>query len=374
MRKYGIVSYNLHCNFTNYGSALQQYALQRVVNEISPDEVQGIVMDYCPDCLSTVNVLNPFGNLWDKDEETRRECELTLPAIKENYDKFTSFFESQYPLSKGRYTSSNFNDSKEVEELDGYICGSDTIWCIREFDGFDDGYYANYDCMKHNSVSYAASFGDVDWTESELDTLVDRMHNFNAIGIREDGMVNYISENTDVDVQRVVDPTLLLTGDDYQCITNQEDVIGEPYILMYSRRYNPAMEAYTEKMAEELGCRIVDISLRATNKDKGHIMRYDAGVEEFLGLCKHAKLVVTNSFHGLIFAAQMHTDFVVFSREQASTKIDQLLALMGLEDQKMIDGSETTHLNINYDKVESNLAPWRAKSLAYLRRALEVED
>lgn len=27
--------------------------------------------------------MNPFANMWDKDEESRRMCELTMPAIRE---------------------------------------------------------------------------------------------------------------------------------------------------------------------------------------------------------------------------------------------------------------------------------------------------
>ena len=34
MKRFGIVSYNIYCNFTNYGSALQSYALQQAANAV----------------------------------------------------------------------------------------------------------------------------------------------------------------------------------------------------------------------------------------------------------------------------------------------------------------------------------------------------
>jgi len=46
--------------------------------------------------------------------------------------------------------------------------------------------------------------------------------------------------------------------------------------------------------------------------EKGHIMAYDAGVEEFLSLVKNAEYVVTNSFHGLIFSVQFKRNFMSF--------------------------------------------------------------
>ena len=32
MKKVGIVSYNIYCNFTNYGSALQTWALSKAID------------------------------------------------------------------------------------------------------------------------------------------------------------------------------------------------------------------------------------------------------------------------------------------------------------------------------------------------------
>ena len=372
MRKFATVTYNYHCNYTNYGSALQTWALLRVLNSLAPGEVEAVNLDYCPASHLDKDPLNPMKNTWDTDPESLRQLELTMPAIRENYVKFDRFYHEECNLSKGSYTSSNFDDSLAAEGLDGYVCGSDTIFCIREFDGFDDGYFANFPIMRNRSISYAASFGDVDWTEDEIETLKERLTNFKALGVREGGTdFEWIQANVDVPVTRVLDPTLLLTGADYAPIVG-EPQIDEPYVLLYSRRYNPAMEAYADRVAERLGCKVVDISLRATNAERGPVMRYDAGVEEFLALTKEARYVVTNSFHGLIFAAQMHTPFSVFSREQADTKISQLLAWLGLSNRAMVSGDEDVPLEMSFNDMESRLAGLRESSLGYLRGGLRL--
>lgn len=289
-----------------------------------------VLVDYCPDILADKDPLNPFGNMWDKDEESKRMVELTMPAIRENYKKFDQFYHDRFTRTKQKYTSENFDDVVMEEDLNGFVCGSDTIFCPDEF-GFDDGYYANYSVMKGHAISYAASFGDPHFTDETYQLLNERVRNFRALGIRENQMIPYLKQHTDVPVQRVLDPTLLLTADEYDPITKNTKE-QEKYLLLYARRYSPKMEAYAERIAKENGWKIIDISLRAVNAERGHKMAYEAGVEEFLGLVKNAEYVVTNSFHGMIFSVQFRRPFVIFSREQCDNKIAELLQLFGLSD------------------------------------------
>lgn len=370
-KRYAIVSYNMYGNFTNYGSALQTYALHRTLNELAPQQVQGIVLNYCPDVLRDKDILNPMKDMWDLDEDSRKMCELSLSAIRINYEKFQCFYRQQYTISSQMYTSDNFQESLEKEHLDGYICGSDTIWCISEFKGFDNGYFANYPVMKNShTISYAASFGDAVFEGEDEEMLRTCLQNYKAIGVRENTNIEFIKKNTSVPVRRVLDPTLLLKGEEYHVIT-QERLIQEPYILLYARRYNKAMEEYADTLAEKMGCKIVEISLRAVNAPR-HIMFYEAGVEEFLSLTKYAEFVVTNSFHGAIFSIQMHTQFRIFSREQADTKIDELLEWLHLEECKLISGQEEKGFCIEFDAIEERLQKLRWDSLSYLKTALKI--
>jgi hypothetical protein len=196
---------------------------------------------------------------------------------------------------------------------------------VDEF-GIDDGYYANYECMMGRSIAYAASFGDSHFTPETYALLDKRLNNFKAIGIREPGMVPYIKQRVTVPVAQVLDPTLLLSSTDFDELL-QEPEAKEPYLLLYARRYNPKMEAYAIDLAKKNGWRIVEISLRATNAERGHEMRYDAGVEEFIGLVKHASYVVTNSYHGMIVAIHYKKSFDIFSREQCDTNRGDLYGL-----------------------------------------------
>lgn len=367
LKRVGIVSYNMYGNFTNYGSALQTYALHKAINSIAPDKIESVVVDYCPDILADKDVLNPMGNMWDKDDEAIDRCRLSLPAIRENYRKFQDFYKEQYNLTEKKYTSTNFNESFVNESLDGYVCGSDTVFAVPEF-GFDDGFYANFDVMKDHSVAYAASFGDYDIPESDLRELKLKLNNFKAIALRENDKLPLVKTLTEKPVYKVIDPTLLLTPEEYSKIT-QEPTIDRPYLLLYSRRNNPNMLEFAESIAKENGWEIVEISLNAKNADR-HIMRYDAGIEEFLGLVNKAEMIVTNSFHGMIFAVQFRRPFYIFSRNLCDTKISEILELFGLEDRLIADTIPLHIAKIDYERVHDRISKAREQSLSIIKQEL----
>ena len=246
MKYIGIVSYNINCNFTNYGSALQSWALSQMVDRIGAEfGLQSKLIDYCPKVLEDCDVLNPYKQMWDKDEESRRTVELTMPAIKENYQRFEDFYTNRFLRTRKKYHDDDFNDVIIDEDIEGFVCGSDTIFCFTEFKGFVEGYFANFDCMKGRSVAYAASFGDPLFSEEAYRTLNDRLVNFKAIGLRESLMLDYVTSHVNIPVRRVVDPTLLLSSQDYEKIT-AERLVTDRYLLLYSRRFNKEMEDFDD--------------------------------------------------------------------------------------------------------------------------------
>lgn len=369
MKNIGIVSYNINCNFTNYGSALQSWALNTVVGQMG---YRPLLVDYCPKSHLKSDPLNPFGNMWDKDLESRRMCELTLPAIRENYAKFEKFYTERFNRTAKKYTAENFDEIVVDEGVERFVCGSDTIFCIDEFKCLEEAYFANCKCMRGKSVAYAASFGDSHFTTETYSQLNERLRNFKAIGLRENQWISYCREHVANPVQKVTDPTLLLSRDDYERIAMTGRQCQKPYLLLYTRRYNREMEEYAVSLAKRKGWKVVEISLRATNTEKGHVMRYDAGVEEFLSLVRDAEYVVTNSFHGLIFSVQYSRPFIVFSREQADSKIEEVLDLFGLRERLVKHGSEAVDDVVEYDNVHTRISAARAESLAFLRQELEM--
>ncbi len=363
MKRVGTISYNLYCNFTNYGSALQTWALHQVIKKLG---YQPVLIDYCPEILADKNPLDPFKNMWDRSEDACRRVEAMLPAITVNYEKYNKFFAERLEKTSRKYTADNFSEVVE-EGVYSFICGADTIFCPDEF-GIDDGYYAEYPVMRGNTISYGASFGDPHFTEEDYRILDERLQNFKAMGIREEQMIPYIANRTTIPVQRTLDPTLLLDAEEYSEITADREN-REKYLLFYSRRFTPSMERYAERYAKAHHLKIVDISLRDRNEIGDHEMAYEAGVEEFVSLVKHAEFIITNSYHGMLFSIIFRRPYVIFSREQCDNKIKEVSELLGVSDRVLVTGEENL-CDINYDNVYKKILEERKKSIDFLKMSL----
>lgn len=379
--KIGIITYtSLHCNFTNYGTVLQAWALNKSINRILTKEKQRsngnqdvILIDYCPDSMIGKNPLSPFENMWDLDEESRKQAQATLPAIKDNLIKIKDFYKKQFCLSQNTYTSQNFEQIKNREGIDKFVIGSDSIWDIEEF-GIDDVFFANIPIMSNNSIAYAPSFQDSienferqDWEDAKKMI----RDNFISVALRDHKASKIIEEETNERYPVVADPTLTLEVSDYSEIESKEIQHQSPYILYYSRRYNSDAEKMVKEIANDKNLEIVEISLRAENGNFND-MRYDAGIEEFLSLVKNSEIVITNSFHCMIFAILYHKDFYVYSRQHCYGKIVELLDKLGLSSRFIDNPSGFSYQgDINYLEVDKKLDELRRYSNEYLQKAIE---
>ena len=366
--KIGILTYeSLYCNFTNYGTVLQAWALSKAIASLNGG-YELILINYCPDIMIDKNPLDPIKHMWDTDPESRKMCELSLPYIKENFEKIKNFYYKKMQLTNRSYTSTDVSNVID-EGIFKFICGSDSIWDITEF-GMDRAFFADYPMMRGNSIAYAPSFQDSfsNYSQKQRDLLIKYLHNFIAVGIRDEKPLDFVANHTHGEVKRVVDPTLLLKSNDYDEIIAPKQE-NERYLLYYSRRYNKEMEDFVEKIARENSLKVVEISLRYTNCDK-HRMFYEAGVEEFLSLVKYSECVVTNSFHCLIFAIHFEKNFYVFTREHCNNKIYEMLERLGLADRLLQTGFEDQGKQINYENVKSHLEDERLESLTFLKKQL----
>ena len=368
--KIGILTYeSLYCNFTNYGTVLQSWALMKAIRNIS-DEYNPILINYCPDSMRDKNPLNPIQNMWDTDSESKLMCELSMPFIEINYSKIKEFYFTKMQLTDQHYTAININKVQN-EGIFKFICGSDSIWDITEFD-MDRAFFADYPIMKGNSMAYAPSFQDsfLEYQKDQKQLLIKYLNNFTSIGIRDEEPLDFLKCYTYVAVKRVVDPTMLLESNDYNDIIapRQEN---ERYLLYYSRRYNKAMENFVDEIASKNNLKVIEISLRYKNCEK-HKMFYEAGVEEFLSLIKYADFVVTNSFHCLIFALLFKKNFYVFTRAHCNNKIYELLSRLNLEDRLLHDNNAMNDYDIDYTIVKVYLDKERIESQTFLKNQLRT--
>ena len=108
---------------------------------------------------------------------------------------------------------------------------------------------------------------------------------------------------------------------------------------------------------------------------------YDVNLFQFLGLIKNSSLVVTDSFHAVVFSNMFQKSFLVFEREvvnkkdQMNGRLDTILGMFGERNRKVSDYKSACNalkMEIDYEEVHEILRVAAKESGEKLQRALEV--
>ena len=199
---------------------------------------------------------------------------------------------------------------------------------------------------------------------------------FSALSVREKRGQVLLREAAGRDARVVLDPTLLLTGEDWGELAAAPKRQG-PYILCYFVSDPGEAVPYALALSARTGWPIVQLAGARRKIDGAAELVFDAGPREVLGLFRHPPAGVTNSFHGAAFSLQFQKDFFtsMSPRERAEptfSRIYSLLSRLGCADRILgLDTTAPVDAPIDYGAVYEKLAAARADSLSYLGAAIE---
>jgi len=246
-----------------------------------------------------------------------------------------------------------------------YCSGSDQIW-NPHFGRMGMFNYLGF-AERGRTFSYAASFGVDEIPEEYVENVRKGLNHIKFISVREDAGKRIVEELTGrTDVQVLVDPTMLLTPDQWDTVSEKPKAkLPEKYLLTYflgdvSQKRRKAIEA----KATELGFETIWLM------DKNSPF-YAIGPGHFVYLIKHAQMVCTDSFHGSVFSFLYDRPLAIFDRQGAeenmSSRLETLAAKFGLHDNMVQNESlETVPVETDYSQGYLALEEERKKSKAFL--------
>ena len=119
--------------------------------------------------------------------------------------------------------------------LEAIIVGSDQVWRPKYNRCIEDMYLKFAENLKLVKIAYAASFGTNKWEYSEEQTKICKSlaQHFDAISVREKSGVDLCKKYLSVDATHILDPTLLLTADDYKTLLTHIPETGSKYLFAY---------------------------------------------------------------------------------------------------------------------------------------------
>ena len=231
--------------------------------------------------------------------------------------------------------------SLKAADFDAIVVGSDQVWRPKYFEpmfgeGIDNAFLSFAHNWKIKRISYAASFGTEDWEYTDEYTRLcsELLGLFDAITVREESGVRLCKDKFGVDAEHVLDPTMLLSKDDYMKLFDVANTPESPgNLLAYVLDDSPEKTEMINKISKEKG--LVPFRVNAKAKCAGAPVeeRIQPPVEAWLRGFHDAEFVVTDSFHACVFSIIFGKPFVVIgNKERGMARFESLLKMFGLED------------------------------------------
>lgn len=216
---------------------------------------------------------------------------------------------------------------KICNKFDLLICGSDQIWNPNWYDKF---YFADYTEITTNRISYAPSMGVNAIPDSIAAEIQHGIRQFKAVSVREEKALELLSPYLCEKPQVVVDPTFLLTSEEWMDIFPKDGYVGNDYVFAFFLNDEKNHLEATKKFAKILNYKLILVPYKGTTYLQNADIRADAGLEDMLGLIRNAKYVITDSFHITIFSIIHRKQFYVFQRFQENEYTSQNIRVTNL--------------------------------------------
>jgi len=363
--KIGILTFH---RVYNYGALLQAYALIAALKEHDVVYIDYLQQDREEHSKVRLTLKNGILNLL-KNAVVKYVYNINTKRYKK-IDDFIKYF---IPLSEKKYHSiEDFKD--EPVSYDLLISGSDQIWNPIFTGGSLDPVYLLDFSKNSKKIAYASSAGSYEFNDSELKYLKDKLRDFSFIGVREKFLNDQIKPHVNHTLSTVLDPTFLLNATEWEKIIKPVK-LDYDYVLLYSFDYNEVTIQTAYEVAQKLGLKIISI-VPKFNKDKRiDTILNDIGPQEFLGLFKNAKFIVTNSFHGTCFSVNFRKDFFSIYKENNADRAINLLKQFDLENRlvKSTLDLDLSTLQVEYELCEKSIIKEVESSINQLHDSIRVK-
>lgn len=389
MKKVGIITIT---RGQNYGNKLQNYAVQEVLCKLDCTPVTIVnqtkrggttqltvaqrLKKLSPVYMYRVARSRISTSLYIKDSAhsiiqsliwKRRNIDKIKIAHNKRIGNFAKFTEKHITESKFSITANNYS----IEELilfDYFVCGSDQIW---------NPFYPQNSLIDflqfapaEKRIAYAPSFGVSHIPEHKKEIYKKWISEIPHLSVREEKGVQIIKELTGRDAEVLVDPTLMLTAEEWLAIAEKPDFeVPEKFILTYFLgNQNRKYKQFIQKQAENMRCKIINLN------EIREFEHYCVDPSGFVYLINKAALVCTDSFHGTVLSIILKRNFVVFDRVEdghsMGSRMETLLKKFGMEERRFEKVFKSDFSDIDLLKFNNMLLNEQRKTILYLRNSI----
>ncbi len=340
----------------NYGNKLQMYALQHLIEESLDVEVCTFSHD---SFLNNEKEKRGFARrIIKKLRGHKSKIEKAKEKKFAEFDKNIKF--DTYPYSYKDLDTLN-------EKYDFFVTGSDQVFNSEMNLDIHSHVLAGVD--KEKKISYSASVAKEILNGFEIALFKKYLNQFPEISVRERQSVPLLKNILDVPVDYHVDPTLCVSATEWEMLEKKPAALRDSkYIFVYILgKKTSEYVNIINKISKENNYKVVD-------PIEGDQFSRSAGPAEFLYLIHNAELILTDSFHAIVFSIIFKKPFLHMTRQDGLS--DMSARIKSLEE--IFDTKFETTANIDYENLfkfkikntEKILEREKQRSVEYLKRVL----
>lgn len=352
----------------NYGSVLQAYATQRIIEELGHECIM-IRYDYYKEQLSHKH-RGVKGSLKDIVLDF-------IPTLKTS--KLRRFRNRYYKFSK------EFHSFQELQQndwgtFDAFVVGSDQVWNTKYLKG-NPAFLLSFVPEGKPRFSLSSSFAIKRLPDEYVALYKYELSKFNALSVREENGVDIINQQLQIGtkVKVTLDPTLLLSREQWAELAPKKTKIKTPYILVYLWSYafepRPYFERVVEHFQKKTGfeVRVLEGHRYLSDLRVPFVDNNRSSISEFIQLFNGAKMVITSSFHGTAFAVNFGKPLIsIVPSGESDDRQSTLLESLRLRNCIVRVGDDISKLTPYFDTDAEQvlLANLREDSLSWIRERI----
>ena len=357
----------------NYGGFLQAYSLKTILERMGHDVVFiDRKRNKIKRPLWKALIGFPYFKFKEiKAQNTKKKISIFTDVFKQ---KYLAPFTPEYYCHEDLKTCLTFN-------FDAFIVGSDQVWRYKYAKKSIDDYFFSFLEDTTPKFSYAASFGtsENEYPLAAIEKCRSLLKSFVSISVREysgkEMLSRYFDVNPDL-VNVVLDPTLLLTAEDYRSLFSNIATKKEPYVCSYILDASREKSNLISSIAQKYDGNVVYLKAQTNGlKDQKPI----EPVEKWLYQMASASFVVTDSFHGTVFSIIFNKPFIVIANnKRGNSRFETLLTELDLKSryikEQELDKIDDVFLfkPIEWEIVNSKMDTLRNLSLNFLAKSLNL--
>lgn len=358
--KIGIVTQPLS---RNYGGILQNYALQQTLIKLGHTPYTFDIGKYTWNewVISTLKnivkmIIGRSYNFIDTPSDKYKKEQILRTFVEQHINLISP--RSKRPIEK---------KIKEYK-LESIIVGSDQVWRPLYNPYIEDMYLGFVNNQNVKKIAYAASFGIDEWEYTEEQTLICQslVKKFKALSVREVSGINLCKMHLNVEAIQLVDPTILLSVEDYKKLVSHIQKPKYKFLFAYILDQTSVKVEYIKKIAHCLG-------LKYIIKGSDEKLLASDSVENWIANFRDAEYVITDSFHGSVFSIIFNKSFIALGNNtRGMSRFNSLFTMFGLET-RLLNSEEYSKVpdeNINWTEINSKIKLYRKKSLEFLTKNL----